>query len=951
VRDAEDTQELRIALVMNGGVSLAIWMGGVTCELDAVRRGAGAYGRLLALTRSEARIDVIAGASAGGINGAVLALAIARGTTVRDIRQLWMTNGAIDQLLRDPLERDAPSVLKGDGQLLARLHEAMRAIGHNGELPDEDADRPPLHLTITGTTLHGEVRTYPDRYGAPIPDVDHRARFRFRRPGRPHEGDPWPDDFALRDDDEAAAQLALAARTSASFPGAFEPSFVPVGVDTHDDQHPDMRTIAPDLTASRWMIDGGVLVNTPFRPALDAIRTLPAAKPVRRVLGYVVPNPVPPKAPVDARDEMPSAPEVVLAAVSKLPRVQSIGRELEEIRENNRRVQRCRDARGSTLTTLTGPDLEQVARALLPAYTRTRRQSAVDDVLQLMLDSANPLNPPGPGQLAEVRRRLEEVDSAPWLPSTREYLDWSEVPVEPWQWGFAPVEHAANVGLEVLQRLVALRAEEPVYTERRRLHSTLAKLRETERRSLEYWRAGAAEVFTGAATAARIVEGWARFQVELGARAHEIAHVLIRSRRLVEGLGEEAAYLASMLLGLTGDGRDEEPCLRRLLALDVVQRTSCCEMSGIEQKVELVVMSADAANSFGGPEHAEGKLAGIQGGHFGAFYKSSWRANDWMWGRLDGADRLVRTLLDPVRIQHRLRHESVDAIAAEIQGIACGGRTAPVRDWLREQWRDQPVLHELDELGRLEDEPQAAALPASYAAIRRRVQLEILTEEIPAVRLAVAADRSSEAAAQSRGSRWDAALPRNRALHVDELIDAFKTCPVGQEEIADEIGSDFFTRVSTRAAAVIGSLISGAVSGVKAVKPVAAVIRGVLLTLYLLGRGVTESSRTGAFVVALVLAVGGALVALFALGTHVPGLLLLLGSTILMAGVLLALVRRTGWRILLAALVMLGSVAAWYGVRQWHGRPGWVDPAAGVLAVTLVALGAMALGYKGKRPV
>ena len=31
-------EEVRLALVLNGGVSLAIWMGGVTCELDRARR-------------------------------------------------------------------------------------------------------------------------------------------------------------------------------------------------------------------------------------------------------------------------------------------------------------------------------------------------------------------------------------------------------------------------------------------------------------------------------------------------------------------------------------------------------------------------------------------------------------------------------------------------------------------------------------------------------------------------------------------------------------------------------------------------------------------------------------------------------------------------------------------------------------------------------------------------
>ena len=36
--------EIRIALVLNGGVSLAVWMGGVTHELDLIRRASGAAG-------------------------------------------------------------------------------------------------------------------------------------------------------------------------------------------------------------------------------------------------------------------------------------------------------------------------------------------------------------------------------------------------------------------------------------------------------------------------------------------------------------------------------------------------------------------------------------------------------------------------------------------------------------------------------------------------------------------------------------------------------------------------------------------------------------------------------------------------------------------------------------------------------------------------------------------
>ena len=41
-------EELRIAVVMNGGVSLAVWIGGVTLEIGRVVAGESAYGEIQA---------------------------------------------------------------------------------------------------------------------------------------------------------------------------------------------------------------------------------------------------------------------------------------------------------------------------------------------------------------------------------------------------------------------------------------------------------------------------------------------------------------------------------------------------------------------------------------------------------------------------------------------------------------------------------------------------------------------------------------------------------------------------------------------------------------------------------------------------------------------------------------------------------------------------------------
>ena len=48
--------------------------------------------------------------------------------------------------------------------------------------------------------------------------------------------------------------------------------------------------------------------------------------------------------------------------------------------------------------------------------------------------------------------------------------------------------------------------------------------------------------------------------------------------------------------------------------------------------------------------------------HFGAFFRRSWRENDYLWGRLDGAERLLWLLGDP---SDQSAKAAFQAIAAE----------------------------------------------------------------------------------------------------------------------------------------------------------------------------------------------------------------------------------------------------------------------------------------------
>jgi patatin-related protein len=59
------------------------------------------------------------------------------------------------------------------------------------------------------------------------------------------------------------------------------------------------------------------------------------------------------------------------------------------------------------------------------------------------------------------------------------------------------------------------------------------------------------------------------------------------------------------------------------------------------------------------------KLAGNAFGHFGGFLDANWRRNDILWGRLDGAERILASLLPPGKLHDDLLVEAQAAILRE----------------------------------------------------------------------------------------------------------------------------------------------------------------------------------------------------------------------------------------------------------------------------------------------
>jgi hypothetical protein len=61
--------------------------------------------------------------------------------------------------------------------------------------------------------------------------------------------------------------------------------------------------------------------------------------------------------------------------------------------------------------------------------------------------------------------------------------------------------------------------------------------------------------------------------------------------------------------------------------------------------VEVFRVSPEDANDLDGGRLGVDKLTGTALGHFGAFLQRNWRQNDILWGRLDGAERIINALL------------------------------------------------------------------------------------------------------------------------------------------------------------------------------------------------------------------------------------------------------------------------------------------------------------------
>ena len=706
-------KELRLALICYGGISLAVYMHGVTKEVwrlaaasrsvqDGAARSdgsAGVYAALLDRIAADGSVrlrvfaDIVAGASAGGINGIFLARALTTGQSLDPLTDLWLTRADVDALL-DPDARPLSRATKfwatpiawmamkrrgnaidrtvsADGQdevraKLSRLvrarwfaapfggqsfshlvHDALAAMAAGPVGPVLVPAAQPFDLFVTVTDFAGHRRPLALHSPPQVMEREHRLTLTFRKNGA----------AGVALDDTPA--LAAAARATASFPGAFPPFTLAEADAVLAARGMEWPTRAAFITAQlpgagddaaqRSYIDGSVLANAPFRPAIAALKQRPARREVDRRFVYIDPKPdvraISLGRPAEGETDPPGFFSVILGALSEIPREQPIRDSVETIAGLSARIRRMRhvvegmrveveeqveDLFGSRffINTPTAPRLarwrakaqdEAAARAgfAYAPYGHLKLSAVVEEVAALAARLA-----PERGAAAlradiwdAVRARgLDRIGgkrgagaSAATIAFFREH-----------DLGFR-IRRLRFLARELDQRVESRRtvSDPAVEALRSAIYGALNLLLEREG---DAW-------FTDAP---RPDSGTEWLDIIAGRRGLDA----------VDGAVE--ALLAAALASLPKDERRAMLFAYLGFPFYDVATLPLLQGEGLDEydpvKIDRISPSDATAIRGGG---AAAMLKGIEFNSFGAFFSRAYRENDYLWGRLHGADRLI----------------------------------------------------------------------------------------------------------------------------------------------------------------------------------------------------------------------------------------------------------------------------------------------------------------------
>jgi patatin-related protein len=715
-------KELRIALVCYGGISLAVYMHGVTKELWQLARASSAfhggtvhgsstetvYLRLLRHieARHELKLrvlpDIVAGASAGGINGVFLAQAIHSGQSLEPLTQLWLERADVDVLL-DPDARPwsriakfwampivwfaltrpgnvisarvAPETRREVRQKLSRLIRSrwfeppFGGIGFSRLLAEaldamaaSEAGAPllpaghPLDLFVTATDFKGHMETL--RLNSPpvVEESEHRLSIGFRALTPAKGGGAVAETL----------ELVLAARASASFPGAF-PALQLAEIDTlakeraaqWNSRTAFLRRVMPEHVRRGdvegvALIDGSVLVNAPFADAAAVLRDRPAQREVDRRFVYIDPRPDRVGGLQRSDPQPPGFFSVIFGSLSSIPREQPVRDNLDELARESREMARLR-----AIVDALQPEVEEAVEKLfghtlffdsptvrrLTAW-RAKAQQAAAERAGFAYHSYAQVK--FAGVIDALASSILAAAPGLALPSAE--------PISR-----RLTQYLASTGLD---RIAATRGNgasdlAKAFFRDHDLPYRIRRLRLLARRLTQDWESDEA-VSEAAREAARdaVYRALAMYfdresSDSLGADFGEIAErVFDDPGAVLEAICQRRQLSATdvivdaMMAGALADM--PTPLRRKVLltylgfpfydtaTLPLLRGEGLTEFDPV--KVDRI--SPDDAQSIrsGG---AQATLRGVEFYNFGAFFSRAYRENDYLWGRLQGAERMI----------------------------------------------------------------------------------------------------------------------------------------------------------------------------------------------------------------------------------------------------------------------------------------------------------------------
>jgi Protein of unknown function (DUF3376) len=433
-------------------------------------------------------------------------------------------------------------------------------------------------------------------------------------------------------------------------------------------------------------------------------------------------------------------------------------------------------------------------------------------------------------------------------------------------------------------------------------------------------------------------------QLERGREAYDA------QRGELEQVQEELLELDKKLSHVGGS----TPSVRELLTLEVVRNAFSIVDPRVPFPFEFLFMSAGCANALGHRAEAPGeKLAGMQLNHFGGFLKRSWRANDWLWGCLDGVQHALRAVFD---LEWALGLS--ESRWVELADFAFPANPPDERDVLERLWwqrvEDEKLARQgtpreaffgfLTEAKAKQRSDRAGALSrfrCCQAAVAARIQLRVLEAELENVAERAAEDVEQGASRIANGVQWagrlysrDRNLRRSRqprTMDARERHARFLELDIGRESLKGEAGTRLGIGLGAQTIAVAAAMLAGGRGGLPvAVRGALATVRGLTLALSGFVRLLAESPALGAAIIAVLsaLVVWGLLAPNALLGTLVPVLAVFVAAA---AFILLTLATGTleqslvGKRLLGFAVLLLLPLSFLYVV----GAPGWIDAGPG----------------------